>query len=184
MVRKGIKIKRKSTQKGARKKSSKVSRASRASKASGMGRKQERVKGELYKSELKEFKGLSENLDENLCNECHKPFSGLPFTCKFCGLDFCDEHRLPEDHSCEVLKLRKESFRKKLSEGKTKLMYEPRVKKEIKVKFRDRIEKPTYEYKSLSHASDITSTLFKSPIAIIGIIIAIITLLLFLASLF
>jgi len=24
----------------------------------------------------------------------------LPFTCRFCGADFCDEHRLKENHSC------------------------------------------------------------------------------------
>ena len=24
-----------------------------------------------------------------------------PFTCKYCGKDFCSKHRLPEDHNCE-----------------------------------------------------------------------------------
>ena len=34
-----------------------------------------------------------------LCTYCgNKTY--LPFTCKFCGADFCDMHRLKENHSC------------------------------------------------------------------------------------
>ena len=34
-----------------------------------------------------------------ICTYCGKQ-TYLPFTCRFCGADFCDEHRLKENHSC------------------------------------------------------------------------------------
>lgn len=33
------------------------------------------------------------------CNECGESVS-MPFTCKFCGEQFCSDHRLPENHDC------------------------------------------------------------------------------------
>jgi len=36
------------------------------------------------------------------CAYCGKEVT-LPFKCKYCGLLFCDEHRLPENHSCRGL---------------------------------------------------------------------------------
>ncbi len=37
-----------------------------------------------------------------VCGKCKKG-SMLPFRCKFCSQLFCGEHRLPENHDCEVL---------------------------------------------------------------------------------
>lgn len=34
------------------------------------------------------------------CSACGKEVT-LPFKCKYCGQLFCDEHRLPENHSCK-----------------------------------------------------------------------------------
>ena len=33
------------------------------------------------------------------CDLCNQE-TDLPYTCNFCGLVFCDEHRLPENHQC------------------------------------------------------------------------------------
>jgi len=33
------------------------------------------------------------------CAMCGKEVT-LPFKCKYCGQLFCDDHRLPENHSC------------------------------------------------------------------------------------
>ncbi len=102
--------------------------------------------------------------DELKCTQCGKKFKTLPFRCKFCELQFCGEHRLPEDHNCVGLEMRKASLKERISRGE-KLTYEPKVRKEIKVKF----EEPE------SHVGprDLTAPLLKSPIAIIGIVIAV-----------
>ena len=34
------------------------------------------------------------------CNYCGRDAGYLPFICKFCGMSFCREHRLPENHDC------------------------------------------------------------------------------------
>ncbi len=36
------------------------------------------------------------------CNQCGKDAS-LPFTCAYCGGNYCAEHRLPESHNCTYL---------------------------------------------------------------------------------
>jgi len=36
------------------------------------------------------------------CEKCGKEVV-LPFTCTYCGKDYCDEHRLPESHECNML---------------------------------------------------------------------------------
>ena len=41
------------------------------------------------------------------CSKCGK-VETLPFTCKFCGNEFCTKHRLPEDHDCVGLAMYKE----------------------------------------------------------------------------
>ncbi len=33
------------------------------------------------------------------CEECGKELA-LPFRCSYCGGNYCDEHRLPENHEC------------------------------------------------------------------------------------
>ncbi|WGI18035.1 rhomboid family intramembrane serine protease [Methanonatronarchaeum sp. AMET-Sl] len=48
------------------------------------------------------------------CSECDE-VEYMPYTCKFCGEEFCAEHRLPENHSCSGLS----DYRAKLrSQGK------------------------------------------------------------------
>ncbi|MCK5698259.1 MAG: hypothetical protein KAH93_00275 [Candidatus Aenigmarchaeota archaeon] len=47
-------------------------------------------------------------MPENNCAYCHKKFSEFPFTCKFCGNDYCSDHRLPENHKCAGLEKYKE----------------------------------------------------------------------------
>lgn len=37
------------------------------------------------------------------CKKCGKELSGLPFTCRYCGAQFCTDHRLPENHECQGL---------------------------------------------------------------------------------
>ncbi|MHA1734419.1 MAG: AN1-type zinc finger domain-containing protein [Promethearchaeota archaeon] len=34
------------------------------------------------------------------CDYCGEPLTYLPFRCKYCGGNFCKEHRLPENHDC------------------------------------------------------------------------------------
>ncbi|MFH1127139.1 MAG: AN1-type zinc finger domain-containing protein, partial [archaeon] len=39
-------------------------------------------------------------MSDEKCSFCRKKFDEFPFTCKFCGREFCSEHRLPENHEC------------------------------------------------------------------------------------
>lgn len=34
------------------------------------------------------------------CFFCKSNVNGIPYRCKYCGLIFCSEHRIPENHSC------------------------------------------------------------------------------------
>ena len=34
------------------------------------------------------------------CYFCRKDAGFLPFRCKFCGMIFCNAHRIPENHDC------------------------------------------------------------------------------------
>ena len=36
----------------------------------------------------------------NKCYFCKIHLIDLPYKCKFCGMKFCKEHRLPENHNC------------------------------------------------------------------------------------
>lgn len=36
----------------------------------------------------------------NKCYFCKNHLINLPYRCKFCGMIFCREHRLPENHNC------------------------------------------------------------------------------------
>ncbi|MHA1380678.1 MAG: AN1-type zinc finger domain-containing protein [Candidatus Helarchaeota archaeon] len=38
------------------------------------------------------------------CSICGKELY-MPFTCKYCGKQYCSEHRLPENHNCERMEL-------------------------------------------------------------------------------
>lgn len=44
------------------------------------------------------------------CDECGKRTT-MPYECKLCGYQFCSEHRLPENHSCEGLDEYKQGLR-------------------------------------------------------------------------
>ena len=70
--------------------------------------------------------------EKSLCAFCKKKLLTLPFQCKFCSLEFCDAHRLPEDHSCLGLAARKEQLRARLQRGE-RVSYEPRARKEIDI---------------------------------------------------
>jgi hypothetical protein len=37
------------------------------------------------------------------CAKCQKELLALPFTCRYCGAQFCPDHRLPENHECKGL---------------------------------------------------------------------------------
>lgn len=45
------------------------------------------------------------------CAECGKK-ENFPYTCKFCDLSFCSEHRLPENHNCEGLESYKQGMQR------------------------------------------------------------------------
>lgn len=47
------------------------------------------------------------------CAECGKDVT-MPYRCKFCGQHFCDDHRLPENHSCSGL----QEYKRKRREGR------------------------------------------------------------------
>jgi len=52
------------------------------------------------------------------CYLCKKNIKTLPFKCKFCGKHFCDNHKIPENHSCRGLIEFKEKQKKALKKGK------------------------------------------------------------------
>jgi len=100
-------------------------------------------------------KEKSSSPEKSLCAFCKKKLLTLPFQCKFCSLEFCDAHRLPEDHSCLGLAARKEQLRARLQRGE-KVTYEPRAGE----------EHYGLDLKAM------TDPLLKSPLAIIGMIVA------------
>lgn len=60
------------------------------------------------------------------CAECGKD-EYMPYKCKFCGMPFCSEHRLPEKHSCQGL----EEYKKRMREEGT-VKYRPEPPREVK----------------------------------------------------
>jgi len=53
------------------------------------------------------------------CSECGSQES-MPFTCKFCGEQFCSSHRLPENHDCQGL----EEYKEQHSKESTSITYD------------------------------------------------------------
>ena len=51
------------------------------------------------------------------CEKCRKVITELPYKCKFCGIFFCNEHRLPESHNCKRLLKLKDRNQRRLSQG-------------------------------------------------------------------
>ena len=54
------------------------------------------------------------------CYYCGKDAGFLPFRCKFCGMTFCKEHRIPENHDCPFDLLPKSGH----DEASTHVLYE------------------------------------------------------------
>lgn len=108
----------------------------------------------------------------DVCNKCGKHFQSLPFNCKYCSINFCEHHRLPEDHSCIGLEFQKGKIREKIAKGEN-ITYEPRVKKEIRMKFDD---DGSSTQVSTIDSTDITAPLTKGIMPTIGMIVAVIVL--------
>ncbi len=49
---------------------------------------------------------MEEERAVNVCQYCGRP-TYLPFRCPYCGGLFCEDHRLPEAHSCPSLRQRR-----------------------------------------------------------------------------
>ncbi len=133
----------------------------------------------MAEKKIVEKKKSSSPHEKSLCASCKKRILTLPFQCKFCGLEFCDVHRLPEDHSCLGLAARKEQLRSRLQRGE-RITYEPRMRKEIKVVtsgadaghgFLMHEGEAGDERYSIDRKA-MTDPLVKSPLAIIGMIVA------------
>ena len=58
----------------------------------------------------------------NICNNCGNQIDGLPFKCKYCGLDYCPECRLPEYHNCFGLKIHKQKLQSKFIRNASSLV--------------------------------------------------------------
>jgi len=125
-------------------------------------------------------KEKSSSPEKSLCAFCKKKLLTLPFQCKFCSLEFCDAHRLPEDHSCLGLAARKEQLRARLQRGE-KVTYEPRARKEIDITAGSAHGTGRGEGSAGPRAGEehygldlkaMTDPLLKSPLAIIGMIVA------------
>ncbi len=37
------------------------------------------------------------------CDYCNHILENIPFHCRYCGKQFCERHRLPENHECDYL---------------------------------------------------------------------------------
>lgn len=139
----------------------------------------------MAEKKIVEKKKSSSPPEKPLCASCKKKLLTLPFQCKFCSLEFCDAHRLPEDHSCLGLAARKEQLHSRLQRGE-RVAYEPRVRKEIKV-----VSSSDSGHEALMHGGAgadesrehyvldrkaLTNSLLKSPLAIIGMVVAVIAI--------
>jgi len=61
---------------------------------------------------------------KGLCNTCNKEMD-YTFRCKFCNGNFCENHQLPENHSCKGLdKWKEEEIGKKTIIGKKNFQYQ------------------------------------------------------------
>jgi len=64
----------------------------------------------------------------------------MPFNCKFCSQNYCDEHRLPEDHECEGLQAYKDKRITNFRKGKNlNIIYSPQ---RVKTNFLETISEP------------------------------------------
>lgn len=56
------------------------------------------------------------------CYFCEIKISDIPYRCKFCGMIFCNDHRLPENHNCPFDLKKKGKYLNSLDE--THLLYQ------------------------------------------------------------
>jgi hypothetical protein len=64
------------------------------------------------------------------CYHCEARITSLPYKCKYCGLQFCKKHRLPENHSCPF------DLKQKSVKGGESLLYQDAfefIRKELTV---------------------------------------------------
>ena len=47
---------------------------------------------------------------KNRCQFCYNPIIEIPFKCQRCGLSYCGEHRLPENHQCGLKQYRNKQY--------------------------------------------------------------------------
>jgi predicted nucleic acid binding AN1-type Zn finger protein len=80
-----------------------------------------------------------------ICSYC-SAIETMPFKCKFCGEEFCGNHRLPENHECIGLM----KFKEGRSREPEKWIYEPFQEKH-KVKIGREVREQPYDriYKAL-----------------------------------
>jgi predicted nucleic acid binding AN1-type Zn finger protein len=64
-----------------------------------------KVKREKQKAEEREeyFKRVNKIRKYHHCQlkDCKTELSGLTYTCPYCHKEFCEKHRLPENHKCK-----------------------------------------------------------------------------------
>ena len=58
------------------------------------------------------------------CTTCNKE-ELLPFTCKYCGRQFCSEHRLPENHNCPRIGANVYDMKKIMNKGSVPIYAQP-----------------------------------------------------------
>lgn len=85
------------------------------------------------------------------CEECGERIEGMPFRCKYCKNNFCDIHRLPEDHHCGGIN-RKNVFHK-LEKKETKNNYTFFKEKSQKREHEEYIETYNPHKRNKSHYS-------------------------------
>lgn len=59
------------------------------------------------------------------CSKCDKELEFLPFGCKYCGKQFCKDHRLPEAHNCDGMALAKKVARGRVQSTKREISENP-----------------------------------------------------------
>ena len=81
------------------------------------------------------------NWEEDIkCKFCNSKIERIPFKCGYCNQTFCSEHRLPEKHNCETLKIiNKQDSQTYYSEK----FAEKEIKREKKKKLSWRLWNPT-----------------------------------------
>ncbi|MFX1327824.1 MAG: AN1-type zinc finger domain-containing protein [Promethearchaeota archaeon] len=56
------------------------------------------------------------------CYYCNNKITDIPYRCKYCGMIFCNQHRLPENHKCAFDLRKKRKYSNYLNQ--TQLLYQ------------------------------------------------------------